>query len=48
MKLWITYLRAIGAMFFWAITYVWYKVAFETYRHYEVVFLRMFLASYLL
>ena len=45
MKLWITYLRAIGAMFFWAITFVWYKIAFETYRPYEVVFLRLILAS---
>ena len=48
MKLWITYLRAIGAMFFWAITFVWYKIAFETYRPYEVVFLRLILASVLL
>ncbi|MCK9556531.1 MAG: DMT family transporter [Candidatus Cloacimonetes bacterium] len=48
MKLWITYLRAIGAMFFWAITFVWYKIAFETYRPYEIVFLRLFLASVLL
>lgn len=48
MKLWVTYLRAIGAMFFWAITFVWYKIAYETYRTYEVVFLRLVLATVLL
>jgi len=48
MKLWITYIRAIGAMFFWAITFVWYKIAYESYRTYEVVFLRLLLASILL
>ncbi|MDD4231345.1 MAG: DMT family transporter, partial [Candidatus Cloacimonetes bacterium] len=48
MKLWITYLRAIGAMFCWAITFVWYKIAYETYMPYEVIFLRLFLASILL
>ena len=48
MKLWITYFRAILAMFFWSITFVWYKVAYETYRPYEVVFLRLLLASILL
>jgi drug/metabolite transporter (DMT)-like permease len=48
MKLWITYLRAIGAMFCWAITFVWYKIAYETYHTYEVVFLRLLLASVLL
>jgi len=48
MKLWITYLRAIGAMFCWAITFVWYKIAYETYLPYEVVFLRLILASILL
>jgi len=45
MKLWVTYLRAIGAMFFWAITFVWYKIAYETYRPYEVVFFRLLLAT---
>nr|MDK2851144.1 hypothetical protein [Candidatus Cloacimonadota bacterium] len=48
MKLWVTYLRAIGAMFCWAITFVWYKIAYETYRPYEVVFLRLLLASIIL
>lgn len=48
MKLWITYIRAIGAMFCWAITFVWYKIAYESYRTYEVVFLRLLLASILL
>ena len=36
MKLWVTYLRAIGAMLCWAITFVWYKIAYESYRPYEV------------
>jgi len=48
MKLWVTYLRAIGAMFFWAITFVWYKIAYETYRPYEVIFFRLLLASIIL
>lgn len=48
MKLWVTYLRAIGAMFCWAITFVWYKIAYETYRPYEVVFFRLFLATIVL
>lgn len=48
MKLWITYLRAVGAMFCWAITFVWYKIAYETYRPYEVVFFRLFLAAIVL
>ena len=48
MKLWITYLRAIGAMFFWSITFVWYKIAFQTYRPYEIVFLRLALGTVLL
>ena len=45
MKLWVTYLRAIGAMLCWAITFVWYKIAYESYRPYEVVFFRLFLAT---
>ncbi|MCB5265487.1 MAG: DMT family transporter [Candidatus Cloacimonetes bacterium] len=48
MKLWVTYLRAIGAMFCWAITFVWYKIAYETYRPYEVVFFRLLIASVVL
>ncbi|MDI3503362.1 MAG: hypothetical protein PWP64_298 [Candidatus Cloacimonadota bacterium] len=48
MKLWITYLRAIAAMFFWAITFVWYKIAYKTYRPYEVVFFRLLLATVIL
>ncbi|HOH98422.1 MAG TPA: DMT family transporter [Candidatus Cloacimonadota bacterium] len=48
MKLWFTYFRAIAAMFFWAITFVWYKIAFETYRPYEVIFLRLLLGAGLL
>ena len=48
MKLWVTYLRAVGAMFCWGITFVWYKIAYETYRPYEVVFFRLFLATIVL
>lgn len=48
MKLWVTYLRAIGAMFCWAITFVWYKIAYETYLPYEVVFFRLLIASVVL
>lgn len=35
-------------MFCWAITFAWYKIAFETYRPYEVVFFRLLLATILL
>jgi len=48
MKLWVTYLRAIAAMLFWAVTFVWIKVALITYRPFEIVFLRLLLASVLL
>lgn len=48
MKLWIIYLRAIAAMFCWAITFVWYKIAFVTYRPYEVIFLRLILGAAIL
>lgn len=49
MKLWITYLRAVAAAFLWGITFVWYKVAFEGgYRPYEIIFLRLLLASAIL
>ena len=47
-QLWVTYLRAIAAMFCWAITFVWYKIAYETYRPYEVVFFRLLLAVIIL
>jgi drug/metabolite transporter (DMT)-like permease len=48
MNKWITYMRATGAMFCWAITFVWIKVALITYRPFEIVFLRLVLASVLL
>lgn len=44
----ITYLKATFAMLFWAITFVWIKVALETYRPYEIVLLRLILATVLL
>lgn len=44
----ITYLKATLAMLFWALTFVWIKVALETYRPIEIVFLRLVLASLLL
>jgi len=48
MKQWTIYLRAVLAMLFWAVTFVWIKVALVTYRPYEIVFLRLLLASVLL
>ncbi len=48
MKLWLTYLKAILAMAGWSITFVWFKVAFRTYRPYEITILRLVLASTLL
>jgi len=48
-KIWITYSKAIFAMLFWAVTFVWIKVAFShDYRPFEIVFLRLVLASALL
>ncbi|HPH60799.1 MAG TPA: DMT family transporter [Candidatus Syntrophosphaera sp.] len=46
--MWKIYLRAVGAMLFWALTFVWIKVALLTYRPYEIVFLRLALASLLM
>lgn len=48
MRNWIVYLRAIVAMLFWSLTFVWYKVVQNYYRPYEVVFLRLLLAATLL
>ena len=48
MKLWLTYLKAVIAMFCWSITFVWFKVAFKTYLPYEITFLRLTLAATLL
>ncbi len=48
MRMWITYLKAVGAMLFWALTFVLIKVALITYRPYEIVFLRLVLASILM
>ncbi|MBW6513855.1 MAG: DMT family transporter [Candidatus Syntrophosphaera sp.] len=48
MRMWTTYLRAVLAMLFWAVTFVWIKVALITYRPFEIVFLRLLLASVLL
>lgn len=48
MKLWITYLKAILAMLFWSLTFVWFKIAFVSYRPYEITFLRLLLAAVLL
>ncbi len=46
--MWKIYLRAVGAMLFWSLTFVWIKVALVTYRPYEIVFLRLALASLLM
>ncbi len=48
MKYWLVYLKAVAAMLFWAVTFVWIKVAYQTYRPYEIVFLRLVLAVALL
>ncbi|MEN6444496.1 MAG: DMT family transporter [Candidatus Cloacimonas sp.] len=48
MKPSLTYLKAILAMFFWSATFVWFKIAYQTYLPYEVTFLRLLLASILL
>ena len=48
MKLSLTYLKAILAMLFWSATFVWFKIAYQTYLPYEVTFLRLLLASILL
>jgi drug/metabolite transporter (DMT)-like permease len=43
-----TYLKAIAAMLFWALTFVLIKDALQTYRPHEIVFLRLALASVVL
>ena len=48
MKPSLTYLKAILAMLFWSATFVWFKIAYQTYLPYEVTFLRLLLASILL
>ena len=48
MKLWLTYLKAILSMLFWSFTFVWFKIAYVSYRPYEVTFLRLVLAVVLL
>lgn len=45
----LAYLQAVFAMTFWALTFVWIKIAFEAgYKPVEIVFLRLVLASGLL
>lgn len=48
MKNGFTYFKATLAMLFWAVTFVWFKVAFQLYRPHEIVFMRLLLASLLL
>jgi drug/metabolite transporter (DMT)-like permease len=48
MRLWFTYLKATLAMLFWSLTFVWFKIAFRSYRPYEITFLRLALAAGLL
>lgn len=40
--------KAVLAMTFWALTFVWIKIAFQWYRPVEIVLLRLVLASFLL
>jgi len=42
------YISVILAMTFWSLTYVWYKMAFETYHPITTVFLRLVLSSVIL
>ncbi|MDZ4121104.1 MAG: DMT family transporter [Candidatus Cloacimonadaceae bacterium] len=44
----LTYIKASLAMLFWAVTFVWIKVALRWYRPIEIVLLRLVLASVLL
>jgi len=46
--MWLIYLRAVLSMLFWSLTFVWYKVVQGIYRPFELVFLRLLLASVLL
>lgn len=48
MKALIPYVKAILAMMCWSVTFVWIKVALQTYRPYEITLLRLVLASALL
>ncbi len=48
MKNWFVYLKASLAMLFWSFTFIWIKQALITYRPYEIVFLRLLLATVLL
>ncbi|MDD2228261.1 MAG: DMT family transporter [Candidatus Cloacimonetes bacterium] len=48
MKYWLPYIKAIAAMLCWSVTFVWIKVAFKTYHPYEITFLRLVLAAFLL
>ena len=42
------YISVILAMTFWSLTYVWYKMVFETYNPITTVFLRLVLSSLML
>ncbi len=44
----LAYLQAVLSMAFWALTFVWIKIAFIWYKPLEIVFLRLLLASVLL
>lgn len=44
----VAYVKAFFAMLFWALTFVWIKIAFKWYRPVEIVLLRLVLASFLL
>ncbi len=44
----LAYLKAVLAMTFWALTFVWIKIAFVWYRPIEIVFVRLVIATILL
>ena len=47
-KTYLAYFKAVLAMAFWAMTFVWIKIAFQWYSPVQIVFLRLILASVLL
>ncbi|NLW18535.1 MAG: EamA family transporter [Candidatus Cloacimonetes bacterium] len=48
MKNWFIYLKASLAMLFWSFTFIWIKQALITYHPYQIVFMRLVLATVLL
>ena len=47
-KMWIVYVAALGAMFFWGCSYVWSTIVFEYWNPVIVIFFRLLFSSALL